>query len=215
MDWNSDWEDSGSPYWCAWVPSGYRVNMHHLERKQWAVLCSISIVFSLESKIEKAVNSQWGEKRLMKKSAMFLIAHQCYSTYFASVCLGIVAPSPFYPWIVYDKLISQGPLLRCFIMANFTSSEIQVEFSLLSSLCFTLIYFHLDWGYFLKFLVKERQIPHLNSILFRIHLVEMLEQHLYMNAHGEKIRMMKPTDMNFYWLSVCVPFRITRSVFVL
>lgn len=46
--------------------------IHHLlSGKQGVILCSISSVFSLESKAEKAVNSQCKEKKLMEKSAAY------------------------------------------------------------------------------------------------------------------------------------------------
>lgn len=160
IDWNSDWEDSGSPYRCAWIPSGHRTEMHHhLAGKQRAALCSISTAFSLESMAEKAVNSQWREKKLMKKAAVFLTAHQCYSPFLVSVCLGVVTPSPSYLFTVcVGSLTEQNPCLNlrswwakvlCSTSSSWLISEAQsfwwnLLFSPLFS--FTLIYFHLVWG---------------------------------------------------------------------
>lgn len=78
----------------------------------------------------------------MEKSVVILIAHQYYSIYSASVCLGIVTPSPL-TFLLYmvvsfqrrtlskpENLVSQGPLLHLFFMADFRSSELQMKASL-------------------------------------------------------------------------------------
>lgn len=91
----------------------------------------------------------------MKESAVFLIAHQCHSIYFAHVCLGLITPHSFVPycmcWFTFraepvskpEKLVSQRPLLHVFIMANFRNSEFQMESSLFPLFSFTLICFSL------------------------------------------------------------------------
>lgn len=155
------------------------LNTHcHLAGMQKAVLCSISTAFSLEGKAGKAVNIQQGEKKLMKEPTVFPIAHQGHSTYFANVCLGLsYSPSLFslycICWFIRaepvskpEKLASQGPLLLIFIMANFRSSELQMEFPFFPLFSFTLVYFHSVKGVLTEVCSNRKTSSSLNSILY-------------------------------------------------
>lgn len=82
----------------------------------------------------------------MKESAAFLIAHQCHSTYFADVCLGIVSPVLLTPsW----HMRSWSAKVLCFTVSSWLISESQsFRWNLLfyPLFSFALTYCHLAQG---------------------------------------------------------------------
>lgn len=138
-----------------------------------------STAFSLEGKARRAVNSQQGEKKLMKGPTVFPIVHQCHSTYFDNVYLGLSYSPSLYSlyctcWSTFraepvskpEMLASQGPLPHIFLMANFRSTELQTESARFPLFSFALTYFHLVRGLLTEVCSDKKTNSSLSSILY-------------------------------------------------